>query len=256
MDSWKPVQCRPSAFPVRSRSRGNLWHSWQQASVSSQPSSGLDKRQATLQHSIRAEGDQGPVVRSLVSANRWLRGIKTNRFPWYLTLVSANHASSNPGQNVKPALVFRGKGNVSSVEKDIYDERVDVFFQQNAWMDEEAGMQWCSKTLFPGVGNSEQDKVIFGDNVRFQQSKEFHEAYRNEINATVYMLLENHTDKIQPINAGCGRMMKVKIAAAIDRWLETEDNFDKWHDKLSAKDRRILMTQWTGEAWSELKENK
>jgi len=39
----------------------------------------------------------GPVVRSLVSANRWLRGIKTYRFPWYLTLVSANHASSNPG---------------------------------------------------------------------------------------------------------------------------------------------------------------
>ena len=40
----------------------------------------------------------GPVVRSLVSTNRWLRGIKTYRFPWYLTLVSANHASSNPGQ--------------------------------------------------------------------------------------------------------------------------------------------------------------
>ena len=39
----------------------------------------------------------GSVVRSLVSANRWLRGIKTYRFPWYLTLVSANHALSNPG---------------------------------------------------------------------------------------------------------------------------------------------------------------
>ena len=43
---------------------------------------------------------QGPVARSLVSANRWLRGIKMYRFPWYLTLVSTNHASSNPGQDV------------------------------------------------------------------------------------------------------------------------------------------------------------
>ena len=43
---------------------------------------------------------QGPVARSLVSANRWLRGIKLYRFPWYLTLVSTNHASSNPGQVV------------------------------------------------------------------------------------------------------------------------------------------------------------
>ena len=42
----------------------------------------------------------------------------------------------------------------------------------------------------------------------------------------------------------------------MDRWLETEDNLDKWHDKLSAKDRQIVMTQWSGEAWSELKENK
>jgi len=38
---------------------------------------------------------QRPVVRSLVSANCWLRGIKTYRFPWYLTLFSANYASSN-----------------------------------------------------------------------------------------------------------------------------------------------------------------
>ena len=44
---------------------------------------------------------QGPVARSLVSANRWLRGIKLYRFPWYLTLVSTNHASSNPGQSAK-----------------------------------------------------------------------------------------------------------------------------------------------------------
>ena len=46
--------------------------------------------------------DQGPVARSLVSANHWLRGIKMYRFPWYLTLVSTNHASSNPGQSVYP----------------------------------------------------------------------------------------------------------------------------------------------------------
>ena len=30
--------------------------------------------------------------------NCWLRGIKTYRFPWYLRLVSTNHALSNPGQ--------------------------------------------------------------------------------------------------------------------------------------------------------------
>ena len=62
------------------------------------------------------------------------------------------------------------------------------------------------------------------------------------------MLPENHTDKIQSIDAGCGRMMKGKIGAAMETWLEEENNLDKWQDRLSAKNRRILMNQWTGEA--------
>ena len=43
---------------------------------------------------------QGPVVRSMVSANHWLSSIKINRLSWYLTLVSVNQASSNSAQAV------------------------------------------------------------------------------------------------------------------------------------------------------------
>ena len=42
----------------------------------------------------------GPVVRSMVSANHWLNGIKINRLSWYLTLVGANQASSNSALDV------------------------------------------------------------------------------------------------------------------------------------------------------------
>ena len=182
----------------------------------SQPSSGLDKRQATLQLCIRADGEQ----------------------------------------NVKPALIFRGKGRVAMAEKGKYDKRVDVYFQQNAWMDEEINMQWVQGTLIPGIGKGSDEKVLFADNVGFQQSKEFHETCRDELNTIVYMLPENHTDKLQPIDAGCGRMMKLKIGAAKETWLEEEDNLDKWQDNLSASDRRILMTQWAGKAWSELCSNQ
>ena len=69
------------------------------------------------------------------------------------------------------------------------------------------------------------------------------------------MLPENHTDKIQPIDAGCGPMMKGEIGAAMEIWLEEEIN-DKRQDRLSAKDRRILMTQWTGEAWSDFSKDE
>ena len=103
----------------------------------SQPASGLDKRQATLQLCIRADSKQ----------------------------------------NLKPALIFRGKGNVSTEEKEKYDKKVDVYFQQNAWMDEDTNMKWVQGTLIPGVGQNDQgEKVLFADNVGFQQSKQFHEG--------------------------------------------------------------------------------
>ena len=65
------------------------------------------------------------------------------------------------------------------------------------------------------------------------------------------MLPENHTDKIQPIDAGRGRLMNGKIGAPMETWLEEENNFDKWQNRLSEKDRRILINQWTEGAWSE-----
>ena len=114
----------------------------------SQPSSGLDKRQASLQLCIRAEGDQ----------------------------------------DVKPAIVFRGKGNVSSAEKTQYDQDVDVYFQPSAWMDSQLNQEWVKRTLIPGIGTSPQEKVIFADNVGFQQEKGFHEMCRKEINAIIYLL--------------------------------------------------------------------
>ena len=46
----------------------------------------------------RFANNQEPVAQSLASNNRWLRGTKTYRTQWYLMLVNANHASSNPGQ--------------------------------------------------------------------------------------------------------------------------------------------------------------
>ena len=182
----------------------------------SQPSTGLDKRQATLQLCIRAEGEQ----------------------------------------NVKPAIIFRGKGNVTSAEKAEYDKGVDVYFQVCAWMDSEVNMKWVTKTLIPGIGNSPDEKVIFADNVGFQLNKEFHEACRKEVNAVVYLLPENHTDKVQPIDAGCGKLLKTRIGQAMERWLEEDDNLELWHDKISAKKRRVLMTKWTAEAWKELAADK
>ena len=53
----------------------------------------------SAQHRLeKLANHHGPVGRSMVIANHWLRGIETCTFLWQLTLVSVNHASSNSGQ--------------------------------------------------------------------------------------------------------------------------------------------------------------
>lgn len=44
-------------------------------------------------------------------------------------------------------------------------------------------------------------------------------------------------------------MLKNKIGQEMDKWLEEKDNLELWHDKITARQRRILMTKWAGAAW-------
>ena len=155
MDTKKQIYYRSSSSALCCRSRKTYDVTGNKQVWVSQPSSGLDKRQATLQLCIRAEGDQ----------------------------------------DVKPAIVFRGKENVSSAEKTQFDQDVDVYFQPSAWMDSLLNQEWVKRTLIPGIGTSPKWKVIFADNDRFQQEKGFYEMCRKKINAIIYLLPENHTDK-------------------------------------------------------------
>ena len=42
------------------------------------------------------------------------------RFPWYLTLVSTNHASSNPGQLARKQTSYRPKDYISRTDHFIF----------------------------------------------------------------------------------------------------------------------------------------
>ena len=64
------------------------------------------------------------------------------------------------------------------------------------------------------------------------------------------------TDKVQPIDAGCGMMIKKKIGEAMERWLTVEAHLELWNNKITARMRKVLMIKWTGEAWREIREDK
>ena len=180
------------------------------------PGSGLDKRQCTLQICFSPEG---------------------------------NH--------VKIEIIFRGKGKVSKLEKKAYHKAVDVYFQDNAWADTEFSCKWVERTLKSAIPLGEEF-VLICDNLNSQTSTDFKEAIR-KINGIVYYGLPNATDIWQPVDAGYGYLVKKLVAKAQDKWLESDENIDRWMGNgpkpMTASDRRILITDWVGEAFEELKKS-
>ena len=151
--------------------------------------------------------------------------------------------------------IFRGTGKrIKASEKSAYHKAVDIFWQPNAWADTEVSCEWVSKTLKPAVPKNEEF-VLICDNLVSQVAEEFKKSVRS-INGIVWFGLPGATNIWQPIDAGYGYVLKKLTAKAQDEWLEIEENIDLWYGnsekKLTVSDRRILITQWVGQAYEML----
>ena len=46
------------------------------------------------------------------------------------------------------------------------------------------------------------------------------------------------------------RLTKFQVGRQFDDWMDKEDNLQKWEDgKITASEKRILITKWVGETW-------
>ena len=95
--------------------------------------SGLDKRQATLQLTVFADGVD----------------------------------------RVRPTVIFRGKGlRISDNEKQSYDRKVKVMYQEKVWCDEEIMKEWIStewvNPFKNPIGENSDGKILIAD-VRLAQ---------------------------------------------------------------------------------------
>ena len=70
-----------------------------------------------------------------------------------------------------------------------------------------------------------------------------------ECSTLLWLLPPKCTDEVQPVDSGYGRLFKVIVGKSLDAWLLNADNVERWEsNKLTASDRRVLITQWVGEA--------
>ena len=179
----------------------------------SQPGSGLDKRQCTLQVCFRPSGPQP-----------------------------------------KLTIIFRGAGKrITDDEVQAWHPDVDVYFQEKAWADTKFSCDWVRKALSQATPD-ESKFVLFCDNLTAQCTDEF----KNEVSAVtgvVWYGLSSATDLWQPVDSGYGELLKVLMSQHHNRWLDDDDNAERWYGNerpYTAKERRILISHWAGEAYKKL----
>ena len=79
---------------------------------------------------------------------------------------------------MKFGVIFRGTGKrISNEEKAQYHKDVDVYWQQNAWVDLQFSIQWAKKTLKEAVYKENEEFLLFYDNLKGQA----HELFLQEI---------------------------------------------------------------------------
>ena len=70
----------------------------------------------------------------------------------------------------------------------------------------------------------------------------------------VWYGLKEGTDLCQPVDAGYANVLKTLVGIQQREWLDKHENANLWYDGkiFSAKERRILISHWSGEIQDQL----
>lgn len=148
---------------------------------------------------------------------------------------------------VKPLVVFKGKGLcIGTEEKKMWDTRVDVVFQDNAWVDERIFLWWMEnawKTCRSSIFDIRQ-KLLTLDMYKGQNTETIQNAWK-KYRTTPVIIPAGCTSLIQPLDVSVNKSFKQYVEESSQQYYV--EHTENWIEgKISAKERRILMTKWWG----------
>ena len=148
-------------------------------------SSGLDKRQCTVQLTVFRDGDS----------------------------------------RVRPTLIFRGQGKrIKPAEKSSWDKRMKVYFQTNAWCDEEIMKRWTAQewgNIFtnPATPNS-SGKILVAD-VHTAQQTDGVKHLLQKTKTTLVNVPSDCTSRVQPLDVVINKPFKNLIKEQFEKHIAT-----------------------------------
>jgi hypothetical protein len=168
------------------------------------------------------------------------------------------HVFINAGDTEETAqgyidLICRGSGTrISRLEKESYNSEVNVRWQKNAWVDRPVMIQIARTFVeFKRAKHGDDHVLLICDNLDAHCFSDVLDIFAYA-NILVWFCVPGCTDLIQPIDAGIGRSIRIYVGHALDKWLSLDENLQAWEERLSAMERRIMMTNFCAEAMSKM----
>ncbi|KAI0911726.1 DDE superfamily endonuclease-domain-containing protein [Ustulina deusta] len=174
---------------------------------------------------------------------------KSDRSGWgkrQATLVLAITADGSYAEELKPLIIFHGKGNVLAKEEPLYHKGVDVRFNATAYNNEELFEGWIRTNLAAYTGGS--NCLLVMDVVNFHKTPRVKKALE-DANISTAMIPPGLTAYLQPLDVGFNGVFKIWLREELDSYLERLDEAGKLPDKWSVGARRVMATHIVGNAW-------
>lgn len=138
----------------------------------------------------------------------------------------------------------------TQVEKLSYDIDVRVMWQKKGWLDRASARDWADNVWKPFVRESFKNKepvLLVCDSVDAQRCRSF--ARDLAMTQTKHHLGEpGYTHVWQTVDRHVGKTLRDLFSDVQLEHLIVDENWEKFV-KLKAWERRVLITQWAGEAW-------
>ena len=177
-------------------------------------------------------------------------GLDKRKYSVQLTIFAARKP------RVKPLVIFWAKRlRIKSKEQDALDRRVQVLFQEKALSAEPVMLDWISQqwnncSIKPPT-NGSSGKILISDVHRAQQTGKVKCILKKKNKTNLINVPPGCASRVKPLDVVFNKPFKDIIRQLFEQHID--ENLVNYNEgKITASQRRVLITKWVGTAWSKM----
>ena len=186
--------------------------------------------------------------------------IKQSRSGWEKRCATLMiYVSADGLKHCRPLLIFKGQGKHANIKREMKKYHRDVVVQWNkkAYCNNEIMLYWLKhmyRTATPDFTEAKPPRLLSLDVFAGQKTPEVKQAFK-DLNIIPSFIPSGCTGYVQVLDVAINKPLKAMLSDAAEK--HYSENFEKWQsNQYTVGERRIMLTNWVGEAWTKLHKEK